>query len=192
MTKIFTKYEGSKKLIDIYWWSSHLYFFYSAIYDTILELLTFYRYINYFLVSAIHRQKIWSYRFFTRGLLTPPTKKKEFPPSKKVSASSFQPKKICLHSFPPPPIKKFYIQQKIAPAVLRLTHTLNPPIQTPPLTQHFKTLNPHCWSFRITRNAGGGHIVPTTLQTKKIEGLRRIFKSENCLWAVWDVLGVEL
>ena len=93
-----------------------------------------------------------------------------------MSASSFQPKKICLHSFPPPPIKKFYIQQKIAPAVLRLTHTLNPPIQTPPLTQHFKTLNPHCWSFRITRNAGGGHIVPTTLQTKKIEGLRRIFK----------------
>ena len=92
----------------------------------------------------------------------------------------------------PPPIKKFYIQQKIAPAVLRLTHTLNPPIQTPPLTQHFKTLNPHCWSFRIKGNAGGGHIVLTTLQTKKIEGLRRIFKSENCLWAVWVMFGVEL
>ena len=100
-------------------------------------------------------------------------------------------KKVCASSSPPKK-KKFYIQQKIAPAVLRLTHTLNPPIQTPPLTQHFKTLNPHCLSFRITRNTGGGHIVPTTLQTKKIEGLRRIFKSENCLWAVWVVLGVEL
>ena len=168
-------------------------FFYCAIYDTILELLIFYRYINYFFSVCNSQVENLELQIFYQGTVnTPHQKKKEFPPSKKVSASSFQPKKICLHSFPPPPIKKFYIQQKIAPAVLRLTHTLNPLIQTPPLTQHFKTLNPHCLSFRITRNTGGGHIVPTTLQTKKIEGLRRIFKSENCVWAVLVVFGVDL